>query len=374
MDTKKKSINGLTAKNSKDSCAAEASKDSCTVETSINSLAAATDIKNLPIAVSSRSFSKNEELKKLLSAHFTSIKYNLTDRVLEAQELIDFLRGAEAAIVGLDKVTESVLIQLPHLKVISKYGVGINNLDLSAMKRQGIAFGWTGGVNARSVSELVLSFILGLLRNVFVNSRKISQGVWRGTGGIQLSGKTIGIIGCGHIGKDLIKILKPFDCEILICDILDMKEFCLEWEVDQVSKVNDRTSKQIERVSKQIEQVSKTEILKRSDVVSLHVPYDSSTHHLIGASDFELMKSTAILINTSRGEIVDENALCESLKQKKIAGAAADVFANEPVGNCELVRLENFVATPHIGGNSVEAVQAMGKSAIDNLVGLLAAK
>jgi phosphoglycerate dehydrogenase-like enzyme len=312
------------------------------------------ELKNIPIAVSSRSFPKSEELKNELRRHFSSIKFNETNRNLESQELIEFLKGAVGAIVGLDKVTDEVLSELPGLKVISKYGVGMDNLDLTAMKHHGVKLGWTGGVNARSVSELTLSFILGLLRQVFTNSRKLSQGLWQGTGGIQLSGKTVGIIGCGYVGKDLVALLQPFNCHILIHDILDLSEFC------------ETTSAKYK-----LRQVSKDELLAASDVVSLHVPYDPKTHHLIGARELSLMKPTAILINTSRGSVVDEKALCESLKQKQIAGAAADVFSKEPVGDCDLVRLENFVGTPHIGGNSVEAVRAMGAAAIENLVKLL---
>jgi phosphoglycerate dehydrogenase-like enzyme len=297
--------------------------------------------------VSSRSFSRNEELKNEMRRLFSDIRFNDEGRVLAGLELIKFFEGAEGAIVGLEKMTDEVLAKLPQLKVISKYGVGLDNLDLDAMKKRGIELGWTGGVNARSVSELALVFAMGLFRNVFTAGRKLNQGKWEGTGGVMLTGKTVGVIGCGFVGQDFSRLVKAFNCQILVHDIVDKSAFCREIGAKQVPKEM---------------------LLRLSDVVSLHVPYDKTTHHLIGTAEIELMKSTSILINTSRGNVVDERALCEALKTRRIRGAAADVFATEPPGDCELTRFDNFAGTPHTGGNSVEAIQAMGRAAIENLV------
>jgi len=234
--------------------------------------------------------------------------------------------------------------------VISKYGVGLNNLDEVALSRRHIPLGWTAGVNARSVSELTLTFVLGLLKNIFLTSRKLAAKEWHNVGGAQLTGKTVGIIGCGFIGKDLIRLLQPFDCRILINDLIEMPEICSEWGVYQIG----------------IQQ-----LLQEADVVSLHVPYNESTHNLIGKKELQSMKPSAVLVNTCRGNVVDEKALAETLLNNPLFAAGMDVFAVEPPLDSPLLALPNFVGTPHVGGSSKEAILAMGQAAIDNLYNLM---
>jgi D-3-phosphoglycerate dehydrogenase len=164
--------------------------------------------------------------------------------------------------------------------------------------------------------------------------------------GSYLSGKTVGIIGCGHIGKDLVPLLRAFGCPILVNDILDFPDFYA---------VHD------------IESVNLQDLLKRSDIVTLHVPLDDSTRGLLDADKLAMMKSTAVLINTARGELVDELALKKVLQTKQLMAAAFDVFAVEPPLDKELLDLPNFLATPHIGGSASEAILAMGRAAIDGL-------
>jgi D-3-phosphoglycerate dehydrogenase len=298
------------------------------------------------IAVTSTSFSKTPELRAALEKKFGEVRFNETGHVLKRDELVAFLSGITGVIVGLEKFQDTELQQLPSLKVIAKYGVGLDNLDLNALKRHGVELGWIGGVNRRSVSELTLAFVLGLMRNVFSTSRMLTQGQWIKNGGVQLSGKTVGIAGCGHIGKDLCSILTPFGVRILVHDLVQMNDFCEKIKAKQVDK--------------------KT-LLSESDVVTIHLPYDSSTHHWIGEKELSLMKPSAILVNTCRGNVVDEDALYSALKAGKILAAASDVFATEPHTEHPLFALPNFVGTPHIGGNAREAVLAMGMSAIEQL-------
>lgn len=305
---------------------------------------------DIPIAVTSRSLSKSQALRTELLSKFSKVKFNETGRVIRNDELFEFVRGSQALIVGLEPITSDLLKKLPELKFISKYGVGLDNLDLQAMKESGIQLGWTGGVNARSVSELALGFILSLLRGSYRAGLDLAQGQWAQPSGLQLTGKTVGIIGCGFIGKDLTRLLKPFECQILIHDILDISAFCSQLPAKGVSK---------------------EELLRSSDVVTLHIPYDKTTHHLIGEPELMSMKPSAVLVNTSRGSIIDEAALYQALRENRIRGAALDVFSIEPPVDSPLFKCPNFQATPHIGGSTQEAVMAMGKAAIENLETLI---
>ena len=174
----------------------------------------------------------------------------------------------------------------------------------------------------------------------------MKQGEWIREGGQNLSGKTIGIIGCGNVGKEVVKLLKPFDCEILINDIEDRRSYCEKHDLKE----------------------SSFELLiKASDIVSLHVPLTNLTKNIIDVEAFKAMKNKAFLINTSRGPVVNPFALHQALVSGEILGAALDVFSSEPPNDMEFLKLQNLMVTPHIGGNSVEAVEAMGKGAIDNL-------
>ncbi|AGF78983.1 phosphoglycerate dehydrogenase-like oxidoreductase [Desulfocapsa sulfexigens DSM 10523] len=298
------------------------------------------------VAVCSRSFSLNTVLREELLQRYKNVNFNDIGAKLEGKVLVDFLRGHDKAITALEVIGEEVLSQLPELTVISKYGVGLDMIDMNAMKKYGIKLGWTGGVNRRSVSELVISFAIALLRHVVAANREVLSGTWRQHMGGYLSGRTVGIIGCGYIGKDLVKMLQPFDCPILVNDILDYSEFYDQYNVKAVSV---------------------GELLTQSDVVTLHVPLDDSTRNILTAERLALMKADAILINAARGGLVDEQALKEMLQTGRLAAAAFDVFAVEPPQDQELLELSNFIVTPHIGGSAREAILAMGRAAIEGL-------
>ncbi|MBF0187592.1 MAG: phosphoglycerate dehydrogenase [Magnetococcales bacterium] len=298
------------------------------------------------IKVTSPSFSRHPDLVRSLRDHFPRAVVNSDGIRFQGEALQDYLADADGAIIGLERVDVPLLDACPKLRIVAKFGVGLDAIDLKACKARGVTIGWRGGVNRRSVSELVLSFMLGLARNSFQTARLMRQGEWRKEGGFQLTGKTVGIIGVGHVGKDLVQLLKPFDCRILGNDILDMNEFYQEHGVIEAEKA---------------------EIYTRSDLISLHVPATPLTHHLMDASVFKSMKSSAFLINTSRGEVVEQQALKRALMNRQIAGAAIDVYQSEPPNDKEFLTLPNLVCTPHIGGNANEAVLAMGRSAIDFL-------
>jgi D-3-phosphoglycerate dehydrogenase len=279
-------------------------------------------------------------------ARYEQVTLNDKGTRLEGDSLIAFLRGHDKAIIALEKIDDAILKQLPELKVIAKYGVGLDMIDMAAMRRHGKYLGWTGGVNRRSVSEMVISFAVAMLRHFPMAQREVLSGTWRQHIGGLLTGRTVGIIGCGFIGKDLVELLQPWDCTLLSHDILNFPEFYKRFNVEPVGL---------------------EELLQRSDVVTLHVPLDDSTRNIINEQRLRLLKPTAILINTARGGLVDEQALKIMLKDNRLAAAAFDVFSVEPPTDTDLLNLPNFLVTPHIGGSAEEAIIAMGRAAIDGL-------
>jgi len=298
------------------------------------------------VAVCSRSFSKNKVLRDELLGKYSQVTFNDNGIRMDEESLIDFLKGYDKAIISLEKITDQVLFKLPDLKVISKFGVGIDTIDLAAMNKRKRYLGWTPGVNKRSVSELVICFMVMMLRHVPTSNQDIINGNWNQQMGGLLSGRTVGIIGCNNIGKDVIKLLKPWGCKFLVYDIEYSLDFNSEYEVLAVEL---------------------EELLKLSDIVTVHLPLNNSTRNIISRAQVGLMKSTAILINTARGGLIDENALKDALVNNLIAGAAFDVFATEPPADKELLALPNFLATTHIGGSTEEAIIAMGRAAIKGL-------
>ena len=292
------------------------------------------------VAVCSRSFSRNPVLRAELLEKYPEAKFNDAGVQLAGDNLVDFLMGQEKAIVALEIIDNEILGRLPDLRVISKYGVGLDMIDMGSMHVHGIRLGWTPGVNRRSVSELVIAFAISMLRNIPKANSEVRSGVWQQHVGGLLTGRTVGIIGCGFVGKDLVGLLRAFDCRILAHDIFDFPEFYA---------AND------------VEGVDLDFLLSHSDIVTLHVPLDSSTRGLLGRDKLLLMKPTAILINAARGGLVDESALKTLLRNNRLAAAAFDVFGCEPPDDNELLSLPNFLSTPHIGGSAAEAILAMGQ-------------
>ena len=298
------------------------------------------------IAVCSRSFSRNPTLRAELLARYKNVTFNDSGVQLEGSELVDFLKDHTRAITALEVIDESILCQLPDLRVIGKYGVGLDMLDLFAMERHNVRLGCTPGVNKRSAAELTLAFAIMMLRKIPQASAEVKSGIWRQITGGLLTGRVVGIIGCGNIGKDLVRMLEPFECQILVHDLVLDLEF------------NERYK---------ILPLGLEALLREADVVTLHLPLNNSTRNIISAERLLLMKPSAILINAARGGLVDETALKLSLMSERLAGAAFDVFVDEPPLNHELFESPNFLATPHIGGSSHEAILAMGRAAIDGL-------
>ena len=298
------------------------------------------------ITATSPSFSQNKILKDEIYKYFPSAKLNLVGKRFDKNELIEYIKDADAIIVGLEPIDDEVLSKCQNLKIISKYGVGLNNIDLEACKKRGISIGWSGGVNKLSVAEMALGFMLMFARNLYMTSNELKSGTWNKSGGFQLSGKTIGIIGVGYTGQEVVRLLQPFNCKILVNDIVNQDKYYKENNLIETSK---------------------EDIYKKSDILTIHTPHNSETDNLIGMEALEAMKNSAYVLNTARGGIINEKDLKYALQNNIIAGAAIDAYAEEPPIDKEFLSLPNLICTPHIGGNAKEAVEAMGKSAINHL-------
>ena len=298
------------------------------------------------VAVTSRSFSKHPVLRAELLDRYPNVTFNDAGASLAGDSLVAFLQGHSKAITALEVIDDSIVSRLPELKLISKVGVGTDMIDQAALKRHGVQFSWTAGTNKRSVAELVIGFAIALLRHIVPSNQDLRGGSWRQAKGRCLSEQTVGIVGCGNVGQEVVRLLAPFDCRILIFDMVDRSDFCA---------VHKATAVELE------------ELLSEADVVSLHAALNESSRRLLSRERLSLLKPSAILINTARGDLVDEAALKSLLKDGKLAGAAFDVFGAEPPSDHELLNLKTFLGTPHIGGSTEEAIVAMGRAAIDGL-------
>lgn len=298
------------------------------------------------VVVTSRSFSVHPVLRKELLDRYPGAVFNETGRQLSAEELRVVLADATKAITALETVDDALLASAPRLRVLAKYGVGLDMIDLEALSRRGVMLGWQGGVNRLAVAELALTFMLSLVRKVAHSNALVRAGGWTQVKGRQLSGKTVGIVGVGNVGRELVRLLAPFQCEILGHDIAVDAPF---FKAQGVQAVDLPT------------------LLEKSDIVSLHVPLTHATRGLIDAQAIARMKPGSVLVNTARGHLVCESSLKDALRTGHLAGAGFDVFGVEPPGDLELLRLDGFLATPHIGGSSEEAILAMGRAAIRGL-------
>lgn len=300
------------------------------------------------IAVSSPSFCKSPLLLDELKSLGLPCTLNTEGVRFNEEELIDFINFNQATvlIVGLEAITKTVLESCPSLQFIAKYGVGLDNLDLEAMKAHQIPLGWTGGVNRRSVSELALGFMLGHCRNIVPSVLNLKENKWIKNGGRQLSDCTVGIVGFGNIGTDLAMLLKPFGTKVVYTDIVDRSVPAKEHGASFLNY---------------------TDLLKTSDIVTFHVPSTPLTRNMLDHDQLQLLKKDALVINTARGDILNFEATCQAVKDGRLGGFGCDVFPEEPCVLTEWASLQTLYFTPHMGGNAKEAVLAMGRSALHHV-------
>jgi D-3-phosphoglycerate dehydrogenase len=307
----------------------------------------------MKIAITPRSFPEAgaPALQWLRDRGF-EIRLNESGKVLDEDALLEFCRGADGLIVGIDPVTERVLAANPRLRAVSKYGAGMDNIDLSAAGARGVAVMSAGGANALSVAELAIGLFFSLARSLPYSADSTKAGGWDRHKGSELFAKTAGIVGLGNIGREVARIARGIGMETLAYD-------------PYVKPGNPA----IEALGLRL--TSLEELLSASDFVTMHLPLTNETRHMINSKALEAMKPSAFLVNTSRGELVDEDALFIALSTGVIAGAAEDVFSKEPPGAHPLLSLDNFILTPHIGMHTQEAVQRTAMAAAENVAKML---
>ncbi len=277
------------------------------------------------------------------------------NRIPKKEEIIAGVRDADALISLLaDRIDKEIIDSAPKLKVIGNYAVGYNNIDVEYAKKKGIIVTNTPGVLTDATADLTFALILAAARRVVEGDKFIRQGKFNGWAPMLMLGKdvwgaTIGIIGAGRIGQAVARRAKGFNMRILYYS---------------------RTRKE-EMDGLGAKFVSLEELLRESNIITLHVPLTSDTRHLIDYKEFELMKEGAILINTARGEVVNEEAMLKALKSGKLFAAGLDVFYNEPNVNPELFKMDNVVLTPHIGSATERTRRKMAEMVCSDVVRVL---
>jgi len=265
--------------------------------------------------------------------------------------LIELLDGVQGAIIGVVPMTEYVLKNSPSLKVVSMHGVGVDHIDLQAAANAGVVIANCLGSNDKAVADLALGLMISIAREIPKIDLEMHQGLWGRHKGSELWNKTLGLIGLGYIGRGVAKRALGFDMKVLVHDPYITQEDCQAVGANLVPLET---------------------VIAESDFLSLHAPLNNETKLLIGSQQLDAMKESAYLINTARGDLVDEAALYKALTQGKIAGAAMDVYTNEPPDDSPLLELDNIVVTAHIVSHTLEAIERMGVMAAENVLMTLA--
>jgi len=262
----------------------------------------------------------------------------------DEQQMCELIPGRDMVIVGTDKVSEAVIAKADKLKVISKHGVGIDNIDVAAATANGILVTYLPGMNDRAVADMTFGMILALSRGICRASAQTKDKIWGKLLTHDVWGKTLGVIGTGRIGREVIRRALAFDMKVLAYDIV----------------AEDEVAKELG-----FEYVSLDELLTQADIVTLHVPLSAETKGMIGLKELESMKETAYLVNTARAGILDGVALLKALKEGVIAGAALDVYDRDLVQDEVTYELDNLLLTPHIAAYTYETLEAMDMAIVE---------
>ena len=304
----------------------------------------------MKVFISTSSFAEYDKSPvRLLESNGFEVVLNPYGRKLKLEEVATLAKGCVGIIAGTEPLTEEVLRQLPDLKAISRCGTGLDNVDVGAAKKRRIAVRTTPDAPTQAVAELTVALILNVLRRINFMDRQVRSGAWSKEMGRLLSGKTVGIIGLGRVGRRVTKLLRSFGVKILASEPKPDKKWA---EKNKVSLT------------------SLEELLRESNIVTLHIPYTKQNRNLINAKRLKIMKRGVILINTSRGGLVDEDALYRALKSEHLGGAALDAMEIEPYRG-PLKELNNVILTPHIGSYALEARVQMEMEAAKNLINIL---
>ena len=302
------------------------------------------------VLVSPSSFGQcgNEPID-LLKKNNYKIVPNPYGRKLTEEEVIQLGKDCAGIVAGVEPLTRRVMDALPHLKCISRVGIGMDSINLDYAREKGIIIKNTPDGPSRAVVELTIGLTYNLLRKITIADANIRKGIWKKEIGNLLMDKIIGIVGLGRIGKGVARMFVSLRNKVLACDPVKDEEWL---KTNPVNMVDMQT------------------LFKKADIITLHVPKTKDGKPLVGEKELNWMKPTAFLVNVSRGGIVDEKHLYDCLKNNKIAGAAVDVFENEPYSG-PLAELENTILTPHLGSYAIEGKLKMEIDAVNNLISAL---
>lgn len=305
----------------------------------------------MKILITSRSFASiSDKPIKMLTEKGYEIQRNNTGRPYEKEEMLKLIRDVDGIIIGIDELSAEIIEEANALKVISKYGIGVDNIDINMATNKKIIVTNTPTANVDAVADLTFGFILSLARRIPEADRKTKSGKWEKITGKSVWEKTLGIIGLGKIGRQVVKRAQGFKMNILVFDLVKDEKFAQKYGVNYVNL---------------------EELLQKSDYITIHIPLNDATRNMVSYEELEKIKEGAFLINTSRGGIVNEQALYKALRNNKLRGAALDVYSNEPPVESPLKELDNVIMTPHIGAYTEEAIENMSIQAAQNLIDVL---
>lgn len=304
------------------------------------------------ILTTPRSFAGCDVALNLLREAGHEVRVQTPEKPYKAEELKKLICGVDALIAGLDEVSQEVIeAGAPSLKIIARNGAGYDKVDLETAKRLGVAVTTTPAMNSIAVAELAASLMTGLSRQVHVMDATIRNGSWSRVLGHELYGKTIGVLGTGAIGSHLIRICHGFGMDVLAYDLYPKQELVDRYDVKYTNL---------------------DEIYQKSDYLSLHLPASAQTHQMINRESIHKMKSSIYLINTARGDLINEEDLYDALKERRIRGAGLDAFTKEPLTDSRFYTLENVLMTPHSGAYTAESVEQTLVTAAEEVLRVLA--
>ena len=294
------------------------------------------------IAVTPRGFRQSPgRHRELLAQAGYAVRYPTVERPLTAPELRELIVGCEGVIIGVDDAPAEVLVG-SDLRVIVRFGIGMDNVDLEAARAQGIKVSRTLGATTTSVAELAIGLMLAAARGTSQMDRTVRAGSWTRLTGLELAGRTLGLVGIGRIGLEVAHRARAFGMTVIAHD--------------PVATPGD------------IPLIAFDELLATSDVISIHAPLNEQTRHMFDTAALSAMKPSSILINTARGGIIDEDALAVALVDGPLWAAALDCFEHEPLQSSALLELSNVILTPHCGASTEEAVERAGVIAVEEIL------
>ncbi|WP_209124157.1 phosphoglycerate dehydrogenase [Alkalihalobacillus sp. BA299] len=306
------------------------------------------------VVSSSPTFGKfSNDPVELLQSNNCELQILEQDITSDENKFAEALKGADALIVGVEKVTSRVLQNADQLKIIAKHGAGVDNIAIKEAQGKNIIVANAPGANRHAVADLVFGLFLSVARQIPAAFSEIKEQKWPRLIGNEIFGKTLGVIGTGRIGKEVIRRARGFNMNVLCYDLYPDKE------LDQ---------------QEQVQYVAFEKLLQQADFITIHTDLNEHSNSLIGKEELKMMKSTAFIVNTARGGIINEEALYHSLQKGEIKGAAMDVFVEEPLTHSPLLELSNFVATPHMAGYTYEALREVGMITARNVINVLEQK